>query len=68
MNMTEIDEFKVAIDTLPPEKKSELKRWLDAVDAQQFDEKIEADAASGKLDTLIAKARANFKAGRTTPL
>lgn len=66
--MTTIDEIKGAIDTLPNSEKSELKRWLDEVDAQLFDEKIEADAASGKLDDLIAKARANFKAGRQTPL
>jgi hypothetical protein len=66
--MTKIDEIKVAIDTLTDKEKSELKRWLDEVDAQLFDEKIEADAAAGKLDGLITNARANFKAGRQTPL
>jgi hypothetical protein len=52
----------------PEEEKSALKRWLDEIDAQIFDDKIERDAASGKLDGLIAKARANYKAGRRTPL
>lgn len=66
--MTKIEEIKVAIDTLPDVEKSALKRWLDEIDAQLFDDKIEADAASGRLDELIAKARANFKAGRQTPL
>ena len=66
--MTKIDEIKCAIDTLADTEKSELKRWLDEVDAKLFDDKIEADAAAGKLDGLIAKARANFKAGRQTPL
>ena len=66
--MTKIDEIKGAIDTLPDAEKSELKRWLDEVDAQLFDNKIEADAAAGRLDGMIAKARANFKAGRQTPL
>ena len=66
--MTKIDEIKGAIATLPEDEKSALKRWLDEVDAQIFDDKIESDAASGKLDGLIAKARANYKAGRRTPL
>jgi hypothetical protein len=66
--MTTIDEIKGAIETLPEAEKSALKRWLDEVDAQIFDDKIERDAASGKLDGLIAKARANYKAGRRTPL
>jgi hypothetical protein len=66
--MTKIDEIKGAIETLPEAEKSALKRWLDEVDAQIFDDKIERDAASGKLDGLIAKARANYKAGRRTPL
>lgn len=66
--MTKIEEIKDAIVTLPDMDKSELKRWLDEIDAALFDDKIEADAASGKLDDLIVKARANFKAGRHTPL
>jgi hypothetical protein len=66
--MTTIDEIKSAIKTLPEADKSDLKRWLDEIDAQIFDDKIERDAASGKLDGLIAKARANYKAGRRTPL
>ncbi len=68
IRMTKIEEIKGAIATLPDAEKSELKRWLDEIDAQLFDAKIEADAASGKLDDLIAKARANYKAGRQTPL
>jgi hypothetical protein len=66
--MTKIEEIKGAIETLPEEEKSALNRWLDEVDAQIFDDKIERDAASGKLNGLIAKARANYKAGRRTPL
>jgi hypothetical protein len=67
-DMTKIDEIKGAIRTLPTVEKIELKRWLDDVDAQLFDDKIEADAAAGRLDRLIANARTNFKAGRQTPL
>ena len=66
--MTTIDEIKGAIGTLPDDEKSKLKRWLDEIDAQLFDDKIDADAVAGRLDGMIDKARANFKAGRQTPL
>ncbi len=66
--MSKIDEIKGAIITLSDAEKSELKRWFDEIDAQVFDDKIEVDAAGGRLDGMIAKARANYKAGRQTPL
>jgi hypothetical protein len=66
--MTKIDQIKGVIETLPEAERSALKRWLDEVDAQIFDDKIERDAAAGKLDGLIANARANYKAGRRTPV
>lgn len=66
--MTKVDEIKGAICSLSDAEKTELKRWLDEFDAQAFDDKIEADAAAGRLDALVAKARAHVKAGRTTPL
>lgn len=67
-DMQTIDEIKDAIETLPDAEKSALKRWLDEIDAEIFDAKIERDAASGRLDGLVAKARANYRAGRRTPL
>lgn len=66
--MTKMEGIKGAIVTLTDAEKTELKRWLDELDAQLFDEKIDADAAAGRLDGMIAMARANYKAGRRTPL
>jgi len=66
--MTTIEEIKTALDTLPVKEKSDLKRWTQEEDAELFDAKIEADVAAGRLDGLIAKARANYKTGRRTPL
>jgi len=34
------------------------------LDHQLWDKQIEADVAAGKLDRLIAEARADFKAGK----
>jgi hypothetical protein len=66
--MADVDEIKRVIAGLADEQKSALKRWLDEMDAEIFDAKIEADAASGRLDGLIAKAKANYRAGRRSPL
>ena len=62
--MSNIDQIKVAIATLPKDELTRLREWLVELDAARFDEKIERDAAAGKLDTMIANARANAKAGR----
>ena len=62
--MTKIEKIKGDIQALSPDEQTALKRWLDEADAQIFDDKIEADAASGKLDSMIAKARANYRAER----
>jgi len=53
--MPTIDEIKGAIETLPDAEKSDLKRWLDEIDAEIFDEKIARDAAAGRLDALAEK-------------
>ena len=66
--MTTIIDIKTAIQTLSEPEKSDLKRWLDEIDAEIFDQKIERDAAGGLLDEMIAKAKANYVSGRSTPL
>jgi hypothetical protein len=66
--MTKFDEIKTAISQLPEAEIARLRDWFAEIDAQKFDEKIERDAATGKLDGLIAKARANHAAGRFTKL
>ena len=62
--MSNIDQIKAAIATLPEDDLSRLRDWLVELDAARFDEKIERAAAAGKLDTMIANARANAKAGQ----
>jgi hypothetical protein len=66
--MTKFEKIKGEIEALPDDQRMALKAWLDEIEAERFDAKIEADAASGRLDGMIAKARANDKAGRRTPL
>lgn len=62
--MTKIEQIQSSIEQLSAEEIAELREWLEELDARLFDEKIERDAASGKLDKLAADARSNLKAGR----
>ena len=66
--MGTVTEIEDAIQKLPSEKAWEVAKWLQEYLDEQWDQQIEADVRSGKLDKLIAKARADFKAGRCKPL
>jgi hypothetical protein len=62
--MTKIEEIEKAIEQLSPAELAELRAWFEELDERVFDEKIERDARAGKLDKLVAEARANHAAGR----
>jgi hypothetical protein len=62
--MTKIEDIENAIEQLSPEDLAKFRAWFEAFDARVFDEKIERDAKSGKLDEVMADARANHAAGR----
>lgn len=64
-SMSKIDDIKTAISTLPATELAKLRAWFAELDAQRFDERLERDAKSGKLDQLARKAIADDKAGRT---
>lgn len=54
-SMTNIED----IEQLFPEDLAKFRAWF-----EEFDAKIERDAKAGKLDKLMAEARANHEAGR----
>ena len=62
--MTKLEQIQSTIEKLSPDEIAKLRAWLEDLDARMFDDKIAADAASGKLDKLMAEARGNLKAGR----
>ena len=66
--MSKLEKIKTEIEALPSDEVARLREWLDELDAQRFDQQIEADAASGKLDRMIAEAKANHAAGRSRKL
>ena len=58
------EDIEKAIAKLPPRELDRLCAWFAQFDAARFDEKIERDITSGKLDRLADEAKADFRAGR----
>jgi hypothetical protein len=55
------------VQKLPPAEVFELGRWLREYEAELWDQQIEADLRSGKLDTLDQEALEELRAGKTRP-
>ena len=66
--MTKLEDIKTSITKLSDVEVARLRQWLAELDAQRFDERLDRDAAAGKLDELARKARANHAAGRRRDL
>jgi hypothetical protein len=62
--MTKLEQIQSTIEKLSTQEIAKLREWLEDLDARAFDDRIAADAKSGKLDKLMDEARANLKAGR----
>ncbi len=63
-----IKEIEAAIAQLPPDELAQLAAWFVEFHAEAWDEQIEADAKSGKLDRLAREAERDFSDGKCTPL
>lgn len=66
--MSVVEAIETAIRQLPPNDLAEFRRWFAEFDAAVWDKQIEADAATGKLDTLAAEAVAEYRAGKAREL
>ncbi|MDB9494728.1 hypothetical protein PN441_09985 [Spirulina major CS-329] len=58
-----LEQIQAEINALPPQDIAYLREWLIAQDWQQWDQQIEADSNSGKLDFLFAEAMDAKKTG-----
>lgn len=66
--MTTVEDIEKAVAELPPKELAAFRAWFEAFDGARFDEKMERDAASGKLDRLADEAIADYRAGRAHKL
>ena len=55
------------VQKLPPAEVFELGRWLREYEVELWDQQIEADIRSGKLDKLGQEALEELRAGKTRP-
>jgi hypothetical protein len=62
--MSTVLEIEDAIERLKPDERAQVAAWLARKDAQDWDAKMDADAASGKLDFLFREAADERKAGQ----
>ena len=60
--MSTVEEIKLAIEKLSPAQRAELDAFLQQGD-DAWDREMIADARSGKLDRLIARADATIESG-----
>ena len=63
-----IQEIEQAITELDPDELARLREWFDEYYAKIWDEQIEQDATSGRLDKLIAEVDEEYNAGLSKPL
>ena len=54
--MSSITKIQQAILSLPEADYLQLRHWLNALDWEKWDQQIEEDSESGKLDFLIDEA------------
>ena len=50
--MVQVEEIEKAVKNLPAAELRRFRRWFALFDAEAWDAQIEADSASGKLDTV----------------
>ena len=65
--MTTVQNIEKAVAQLPPEELAAFRAWFEAFDAARFDEKIDRDAASRKLNRLADEALAGCQRALNAP-
>jgi hypothetical protein len=64
--MSTVKEIEAAITQLDPKEVQVVADWLQEYCEELWDRQIAADAKAGKLDPLIKKAKAGYRAGKAT--
>lgn len=66
--MTTAEDIEKAVEKLAPRELARFRAWFEAFDAQQFDDAIERDARTGKLDEHAEEALAAHRGGQSREL
>ena len=63
-----VEELEEEIQQLSPDQLRQFRAWYEKFDSDQWDEQIEKDVQSGKLDELASQALQDHKAQKTRKL
>lgn len=63
-----LQELEAAVSQLPADELTAFAQWFEEYLADAWDQRIEADIKSGRLDDAGRRADADFEAGRCKPL
>ena len=66
--MTTVKEIEQAVTKLPKRHLKQFTAWFETFDANEWDNQLEIDAKSGKLDQLAANALKEFENGKCRQL
>ena len=66
--MSTLEEIEAAVQQLPPAKRAEFRAWFLSFDASDWDQQMEDDMTTGKLDWLANEAINDSLAGRCSEL
>jgi hypothetical protein len=64
----DVREIEDAIASLPPTEIAKLAKWFEEFQTQIWDQQIERDLKSGRLDPLLEEAKQDLESGRCDPL
>ena len=64
--MSKVEEIETAIKKLKPKEIYEVADWLMALREEMWDQQMAADAEAGRLDKMVARAKAGYRAGKAT--
>jgi hypothetical protein len=67
-NADRLADVETAVEQLSEEEYGEFRRWFLQRDWEVWDQQLEADAASGKLDFLVREAREAKASGKLRKL
>jgi hypothetical protein len=58
-----VEEIEAAINGLPPEEYRRIVQWFRELDQARWEEQMDRDSASGKLDFLFGEAESESAQG-----
>jgi hypothetical protein len=66
--MSRVEHIEEAVQALNPEELSEFREWFAEYDWAVWDQQLERDAKTGRLDRLADEALGEHAAGKTRAL